>query len=299
MPRLTWRFIGAANGTGEREEKFLIDISEKLSEHYGRLVRQSNNFTVRRAFVRVYNPDEPGEVYDDEVLAASGKLVYYEPTANRAKAWSNAFKAWLANRSALGIKSKGADFRVGLSDGYKSDVGILTDGVKFNAWINADDDPLMLTNSAEAQSIFGTWNRNLAEGYDAPTNPNGGFGHWAQKDADSLGDELDFVQNEVAYYREDEASLHAAAAPFMVNFSAWFDNSTSDPADFGSATNVQTVDGPLTAMCGVIGVFVDTVAVDDSTTENQDYGLEVVLDIVKWSPIMKSKSKKRKSKGRK
>jgi len=298
MPRLTWRFIGAANGTGERDEKFLIDISEKLSEHYGRLVRQSNNFRVKQAFVRIFNPDETGEVYDDEVLATSGKLVYFEPTRNRAKAWSNAFGAWLANRKALGIKSRGSDFRVGLANGYKTDVGWFTDGVKYNAWINADDDVLMLTHNTESQSIFGTWNRNLAINQEGPTNPNGGFGHWAQKDADSIADELDFVQNEESYYTEGLASPHAAVAPFMVNFSAWFDNASSDPADFGSATNVQDIQGPLVAMCGLVGVYVDTVTVDDSETENQDYGLEVTLDIESWSPIM-GRKKSKKSKGRK
>jgi len=297
MPRLTWSFIGAANGTGERDEKFLIDVSEKLSEHYGRLVRQSNNFTVKNAYIRVFNPNQTGEVYDDEVLAVSGKLVYFEPTKNRSKAWANGFTAWLNNRKALGIKSRGADFRVGLASDYKTDVGMFTDGVKYNAWINADDDPLMLTNQNDAQSLFATWNRNLALNQEGPTNPNGGFGHWAQKDADAILDELDFVQNEEPYYKVGEASPHAAVAPFMLNFSVWFDNGTSDPADFGSATNAQKVDGPLTAMCGLFGVYVDTVTVDDSSTENQDYGIEITLDIEKWRPIM-MQSKRMKSRGR-
>jgi len=56
-------------------------------------------------------------------------------------------------------------------------------------------------------------------------------------------------------------------------------------------------------MCGLVGVYVDTVAVDDSETENQDYGLEVTLDIESWKPIMgRSKTRARyakKSKGRK
>tara|TARA_B100001250_G_C19778098_1_gene780540 strand:+ start:952 stop:1851 length:900 start_codon:yes stop_codon:yes gene_type:complete len=298
MPRLTWSFIGPANGTGESDKKFLIDVSEKLSEHYGRLVRQSHNFTVKNAYIRVFNPDQTGEIYDDEVLAVSGKLVYFEPTRNRAKAWANGFGAWLNNRKALGIKSRGADFRVGLANGYKTDVGMFTDGVKYNAWINADDDPLMLTHNNDAQSLFATYNNNLGAGQEGPANPNGGFGHWAQKDADSLLDQLDFVQNEYEYYKEGEASPHAAAAPFMLNFSAWFDNSTSDPADFGSATNAQLVQGPLTAMCGLFGVYIDTVTVDDSETENQDYGIEVVLDIERWTPIM-SKPRRKKRKGRK
>jgi len=297
MPRLSWTFQVDSDGDGHVGEKHLLDISEKLSEHYGKLVRQSQNFTVRNAYVRVFNPNT---AIEDEVLACSGKLVYFEPTKNRKAAWRNAFTAWLNNRKALGVKSRGADFRVGLSNDYSTDVGAFGDGVKYNAWINADDDPLMLTHTTTEQSIFATWNRNLALNQEGPTNPNGGFGHWAQKDADSLLDELDFVTNENSYYKEGEASEQAAVAPFMLNFSAWFDNASSDPADFGSASNAQQIQGPINAMCGLVGLYIDTTAIDDSETENQDFGIEVTLDVERWSPLISKPRRKSKArKGRK
>ncbi len=299
MPRVVWRFGGPANGTGERDHKYLCDISEKLSEHYGRLVRQSNTFTVRNINIRMVNPDQTGETTDDEVLAVSGFFNFYEPTKNRIDAWKNGFTAWLNNRKALGVKSRGADFRVGLSDGYSTDVGIFGDGVKFNAWINADDDPLMLNSATISNSLFKTWNRNMTSvNLLDPENPNGGFGHWAQKDADAIADELDFITNENEYYTEGQASAVAARLPFQLNFSAWFDNGTSDPADFGSASNSEQLIGPHRVMCGLMGIYIDTVTVDDSESENQDYEIEVSMDIEKWTPFM-GRKKSKKSKGRK
>lgn len=295
MARISWYFEGAANGTGERQDKYLCDISEKLSEYYGRLIRQGQTFTIRSIDVRLVNPDQSGEIYDDEVIAVSGMFNYYEPTKNRISAWKNGFQAWLNNRRALGVKSRGADFRVGLADGYSTDVGAFGDGVKFNSWINADDDPLMLNNANDHQSLFRTWNENVAsQALLQPTNPNGGFGHWAQKDADALLDELDFVTNENYYYTEDQASTTSQRLPFMLNFSAWFDNGTSDPEDFGSVSNAEHIAGPHRVMCGVVGVYIDTVAVDDSESENQDYGIEISMDIEKWTPLLPRRSKKSK-----
>lgn len=287
MPRLSYTYIFPANGTGERDEKFLMDISEGLSKHYGRLIRQSQNFVVKNAYIRVFNPDETGETTDDEVLACAGKLLYYEPTKNRMKAWQNAFSSWLANRKLLGVKSQFADFRVGFSQNYSTDVGIGNDGVKWNAWIKDEEDPLMFTHGDPQQSIFGVWNANQVDA-NQPHTPSEGFGTWIDPNPAADFDDLDFVTNQNVYFNENEASEVAQVAPFMVNFSAWFDNASSDPADFGSATNVQKVEGPLNAMCGVIGVFVDTVTVDDSESENQDIGLEIVLDVERWTPISKA-----------
>lgn len=196
------------------------------------------------------------------------------------------------------MKHRGADFRVGLSTDYSTDVGAFNDGVKYNAWINSASDPLMLTNQDPENSLFRVWNSQIGS-EPMPGTPNGGFGHWAQKDAASIMDQLDFVTNENEYFVQDEASEHAAVAPFMLNFSAWFDNGTSDPEDFGSATNAQTVEGPLRAMCGLVGVYIDTVTVDDSESENQDYGIEIVLDVERWSPISKMLSKPRRKSRRK
>ena len=297
MARISWYFEGAANGTGERQQKFLCDISEKLSEYYGRLIRQSHTFTIRSIDIRVVNPDQTGEIYDDEVIAVSGMFNYYEPTKNRIAAWRNGFEAWLTNRKSLGVKSRNADFRVGLSDGYSTDVGVWGDGVKFNAWINADDDPLMLNNSVDKQSLFRTWNEAVAsQALIQPTNPTGGFGHWAQKDADSLLDQLDFVTNENEYFTEDQASTTSQRLPFMLNFSAWFDNATSDPADFGSVSNAEHIQGPIRSMCGLMGLYIDTVTVDDSETENQDYGIEVSMDIQSWKPLIPRRSPRKKGK---
>lgn len=299
MPRIEWSFDGDSFADGSGGDKFLMDISEKLSAHYGRLVRQSNTFTIQNVDIRIVNPNT---TIQDQSMAVSGKLLYFEPTANRKKAWHNAFSTWLTNRKALGVQQRNADFRVGFGDEYHTDIGIGfgDTGVKFNAWINADDDPLCLTHPTLRQSIFGVWNRNVGQANPDPGNPTDGFGHWAQKDADALLDELDFVAFEQPIFYQDYASEVAQSMPFMVNFSAWFDDAQSDPSDFGSATNAEHIDGPLRAMCGLVGLYVDTTTVDDTETQTQDWRIEVSMDITRWNTILPKRSGKKKSKrGRK
>lgn len=266
------------------------------------MVRQSNNFTVKNAYVRVFNPNQTAETFDDEVLACSGKLVYFEPTRNRMLAWRNAFKSWLANRKLLGVKYENADFRVGFADNYSTNVGAFNEGVKYNAWIKDEEDPLMLTCSDDIQrSIFGVWNEQQTRGTNPDPQPTESFGTWIDPNAGADFDELDFVAHQNSYFTDGAASETAQTAPFQVNFSAWFDNATSDPDDFGSATNAQVIQGPIKAMNGLIGVYVDTVTVDDSSSENQDIGIEVTLDIQKWDSIwskLKSKSRRKSRKSR-
>ena len=132
--RLEYTFEGDAFADGGGGDKFLIDLSEDLSNKYGRLIRQGQVFRVSRINMRLKNPDT---LVQDQTIAASGKLFYYHPTVNRKKAWKVALDTWNANRRALGVTGRGMDFRVGISDGYSTNVGAGNDGVKFNAWINA------------------------------------------------------------------------------------------------------------------------------------------------------------------
>lgn len=287
--RIQYNFEGDAFADGAGGDKFLIDLSEEMSNIYGRLVPQGQVFRVRGIDVRVYNPDT---LVQDQTISVSGKLLYFHPTHHRKAAWRVARDTWVANRKALGVTGRGQAFRVGFGDDYSTDTGAFTDGVKFNAWINSADDPLMLYAASTDQDIFGNYSQNRQILSPDPTQYS--FGHWAQKDADTLLEELDFTTHEDQYYYVGRASPTAQTVPFMVNFSSWFDDSQADPSDFGSATNAQHCRGPLDVMCGLLAVYVDTTAVDDSESQTQDWGLEIIVDVESWSPIDRRRSKKKK-----
>lgn len=295
--RIQYDFDGDAFADGGGGDKFLIDLTQEMSEIYGRLVPQGQVFRVRSMEARLINPDHLAGV-QDQAIAVSGKFIYYHPTHFRKEAWRNAKKTWVANRKALGVKSRSQDFRIGFGEGYSTDVGWGRDGVVCNAWVNAADDPLMFAATSDNQDIFGNWTNNFA--VQQPDLSYDSFGHWAQKDADSLLDELSFVTNEGQYFALGNASKAAQSVGFMVNFSAWFDDANSDPSDFASATNADRAEGPFDVMCGLIGVYVDSTTVDDTETQTQDWRLEIVIDVEEWSPINRRKSGKSKSKkGRK
>ena len=305
MPRIQYSLEGDAFADGAGGDKLLLDLSEKLSLIYGNQVRQGQIFTVRQVDVRMYNPNT---LTQDEVMGVSGKLVYFAPTKNRKLAWKNAFMTWLQNRQALGVKTRGADFRVGLSDGYALSTGLnAPDGVKFNAWINDEEQPLMLASNTEEQDIFGNWTVNHQVTGQTPSNKS--FGHWAQKDALTLADDLDFTSEDTQFYALGEASKEAQTVPFQVHFASWFDNGSAmaNPVlgqaaikSFGSGSSISHIDGPLHVMCGLMGVYVDTTTVDDSEFQVSDWGIEISIDVEKWSPILPKKKPRRKSrKGRK
>lgn len=293
--RIQYNYEGDAFADGAGGDKFLIDISQELSELYGRLIPQGQVFRVRSIEARIYNPNT---LVQDQAMAVSGKYLYFHPTHFRKEAWKSAKTTWVSNRKALGQKTRGQDFRVGFSDGYATNVGIFPSGVVMNAWINSASEPLMLSNTQDNQDIFGNWTENHS--ISSPDIVTANFGHWAQKDAASILDELDFVTNEEYYYVLNNASKAAQNVPFQLNFSAWFDDAQSDPSDFASATSASRRPGPFDVMCGLIGIYIDTTTVDDSELQTQEWGIEVIVDVEEWSPIQKRrKSLKNKSKGRK
>ena len=220
-------------------------------------------------------------------MAVSGDLIWYAPTSYRKKAWKVAKNMVALNRRQLGIQgSRDYDFRVGFSTGYSTDVGIFGEGVKHNAWVNADDDPLLLASASSNQGIFKNWNDNHTS-QNMPVNPTGGFGHWAQKDADALLDELDFVTNENPIYSRYKASETAQRAPFAVSFSNVIASSIGVSGDIADTQGART-EGPLSVMCGLLGIRIDTTLVDDTAAQSQDWRLAVSVDVESWSPIKAS-----------
>ena len=165
--------------------------------------------------------------------------------------------------------------------------------------VNADDDELLLTGGSNpaAQSIFENYNDNL-DPSEMPRNPDGGFGHWAQRDLDAIADELDFVCNENGIYVEGKASMEAASIPFMVGFSNVIGSGVG-VQDQVADTHGQVVEGPLNAMCGLLGLHVHTSLVDDTNLLTQDWTLSVHVEVESWNtmtPRRKSRKSRRKSK---
>lgn len=285
MPRLTWEFQGDAFADGAGDDRFLIDLSEDLSQLYGKMIRQGQVFRVRQIDIRLINPNT---LVQDEVMAVAGNLSYFHPTKPRKEAWRNAYQTVQQNRRALGIRTGSKDdydFRVGYLADYSTDVGAWGEGVKFNAWVNADDDPLCLDHTTVKNSVFGVYNRQHQTSAH-PANQDGGFGHWAQKDADAIADELDFITNETEYFSPELASAVASKIPFQVAFSNVFDNSVVGIfRDHGGTTSAQHCLGPYDVMCGLLGVQIDTTTVDDSETQTQDWRIQISVDIESWSLI--------------
>jgi len=298
MPRLQYTFGGDAFADGAGGDKFLIDLSEGLSDLYGKMVRQGQIFTIRQIDVRMVNPNT---VVQDEVMGVSGKFVWFHPTGPRKKAWANAFRACQRLRGVHGFSGASSprnyDFRIGLAEGYSTDTGVWSDGVKFNAWCNSDNDELHLTHGSDEQSIFAVWNKSLM--YNAsPYNYVEGFGTPWASDAAATGDQIDFIVNEYTYFEQDKASLEAASAPFQLAFSQVFDSAGHVVSyDIGSTTSPSHVQGPLSVMCGLLGVYIDTSTVDDSELQTQDWQIEISVDVQSWNPILKGRSRRRR-KGR-
>lgn len=292
MVYLTYRFSGDMFADGAGGDQHLIDLTERLSSHYGSLVRQCSAVKVRAIWMRVYNP---ATAIEDQTIACSGKYIFMEPTAARKKALRAAFDTVQVNRRLLGLAGRGKsyDFRVGLAPDYSTDVGAFNQGVKFNAWVQNDDEPLFLAGH-NSQGIMDVYNSSIPLD-PSPQDDPVGFGTWIDEDSTEItpGENVDFITNEenvvgssYGYYVEGRADEEFETLPFACAFSSRHSSSVGVAPVVGDTSSISVIEGPVTLMCGLLGVYVDTTTVDDSATQTADYGVEITVDVESWDSLL-------------
>ena len=294
MVRITVGYENTVAADGSLSNKFLIDIPKMLSERYGKLIRQGQLFKIKSAHVRMVNPNS---LVQDNLLTASGRILFYAPTKNRKDAWKSAFRAVANLRKTHGLKSPNYDFRVGLEPTYGA--------VVQQAWVREEGDTLVLGSEPDNQNgIFAVHNAQLPMNMQTYKNPvderMNGFGTpYDLVGVNSLQD-LDFKEGlggDQGYFVEGEANLTMESIPFSVSHSGAFDNLGTD--DHIGVTNAEHIDVNSFAMCGLVGVLIDTQVPDDTETQTEDYGIQVTLDIERWTPIFSPRKKSKKAKGKK
>lgn len=287
MPHITIDHTVSNYADGDGNSKFLIDLSKELSGLYGKLIRQGQIFKVNSIHVGVYNPNT---TVQDEALSAGGILAYYHPTGNRKAAWKNAFTAVQRLRQLGGVKSDGYDFRVG----FRGNTG--WQEVDFGAWVRDEDEPLVLGYDSDGQnSIFTVWNDRLVDA-SQPVDPDyDGFGTPFDTPG-VLADDLDYTDNDNQFYQEGGAPVTYQMLPFQAAAAGVFDSGVFQAGSTMAPgwTTTNQVQGPIWAMCGLIGVDVTTTIPDDTTAQTQDVGIRVTVDVESWEPIIK----RRKSRGK-
>lgn len=278
MPRLQFSSGDASmysDGSGER--LMVIDLSRYLSEYYGRLIRQGQVFKVNSIDVRLRNPNT---VSQDNLMSASGSIKYFAPTANRKKAWKNAFSAVQRLRRMAGLKEKDYDCRFGFHEAWPEVVS--------QAWIRSESNELYLGGDVSSQNCIFSVHNGMLSPEPSPVNPDfNGFGFpfdtpWALGTGD-----MDFKEGEggdAQYFQNGLASQTADSIEFMVSFAGSYDAVGTD--DFVGVTNAEHIDGPFHVMCGVLGVNIDTTTPDDTELQTEDYELIITLDVDSWSSIL-------------
>ncbi len=289
MPTLKFEsgsFSNYSDGSGT--VRFLCDLSSELSAMYGKLIRQGSVFKINGIQVRLQNPNTLAQ---DNSLSAAGRIAYYHPTGNRKKAWRNGFSAVQRLRRQHGLKESGYDFRVALYEisGW--------DQVDYQAWVKGENDLLVLGNnpSDPERSLFNVHNSAL----DTVTSPRdtGTSGFGTPYDTPGiLPQDVDFHENDNGYFTPGRADIDLQEVGFQVAAAGSFDDFGSG-GDYAGWTNAQQINGPIWAMCGLLGVEVDTTIPDDSETQTQDSEIHLYVDVESWTPIVKKK-KGRKSRGR-
>ena len=276
MPRIqfsTGDISAAADGSMMYQQT--LDISAKLSEYYGRLIRQGQVFKVRSVDIRLRNPNTLSQ---DNALSAAGSLGYVAPTGPRKAAWRNGLRAVQRLRKMAGVRGKGYDFRVGFHPNYGEVVG--------QAWVRSESNELNLLGASDDQnSCFSVWNAGQVP--PTPVDPDlNGFGFpfdtpWALGTGD-----MDFKEGlggDAAYFTPNQASQVADSIEYQVGFAGAWENAGGE--DYAGITNAEHIDGPFHVMCGLMGLVVDTTIPDDTLTQLQDFELVVTVDVESWSPL--------------
>lgn len=287
MPHLDYSFDVDMAADGAMAQRHLIDLSKDLSALYGRLIRQGQTFKVKSIQVALQQPEGALEV-SNKAMAVAGDVYYLHPTGPRKKAWKNALTAVTRMRRLMGIKSNGYDFRVGLrgNSGW--------DTVENQAWIRSEDNALNLGYDADGQnSVFTVYNDRLMDA-SLPVDPDyNGFG--TPFDLPGLGQgDLDFTANDATYYQQGQASVDMSGLRFQTSFSGAYDDLGSG-GDWGAMTNSEVIQGPIWAMCGLLGIDIDTTYVDRSEGQTQNAIIHVSVDVESWTPIVKGGKRGRRS----
>lgn len=291
MPHLDYEFaIDMAADGATSSNRHLIDLSKDLSALYGRLVRQGQTFKVNSIQIGLQSPDGTLEV-ENKAMAVAGDFYYLHPTANRKKAWRSALSAVTQMRRMMGIKSQAYDFRLG----FRGNSG--WDTVQNQAWIRSEDNALVLGYHPDAQnSVFTVYNDRLMDA-SLPVDPDyNGFGTPFDLPGIGTGD-LDFTANDATFFQQGQASVDMAGLRFQTSFSGAYDDAGSG-GDWGAMTNTEVVNGPIWALCGLIGIDVDTTYVDNSEGQTQNCIMHVSVDVESWTPIVKTGGKRRGRKSR-
>lgn len=104
MPIVKVEGIDASNDNSPHTANFdvQIDLAMLLSEYYGKMIRQGQNFKVDgvQAWLR---PADEGILEGTDVgVSAAVKIGYIPTTGHSRKAWNNVFKQWRAQKNLAG-----------------------------------------------------------------------------------------------------------------------------------------------------------------------------------------------------
>lgn len=272
---------GIAGGSTYR---FLLDLTQQMRAKAGSMVRQGQTIRVKSITLAV-SPENDANGGEDQYGGAQcgGNLLWMAPTAPRIAAWKGAFyHAQNLRRNAGLSRTKGYDFRVGLTDSYGS--------VVQNAWTSKDDLPLvLLQNDApdgddHTRGIFNAYNHKIlarnSAGFNAPNDitMSGILGQPYSVADTSSGEDLDFMVNDSdSNFIEGAASPLLDTLPWQASFSGNMRTDGIVDFDFEGvpghvAVFQHTFDTPAKVMNGLLALDLYYTNIDD-TPDNEEFTL--------------------------
>lgn len=284
MPTVTSNaFTVSISNAPHTSQNVYVDIASLLSKHYGKTIRQGNNFKVCGIQVSLIPKDTSTDF--DSGMAVSSKISYVPTTKHTRKAWNECNSMWYSQkklRAGIGSATNydEMEFAFDSAHSYARASSLFQGGLA-----DSDSDTMVLIGtSSESQNRFA-----LQDFYNSQ-HPVGSVSRYS-------------YDNSTIKDRKYDAFFPAAHVVYTSSvLSAAVSEAGEAPAVYLSAAQAQNpmtmFESPLNVLTGMLKVQ-NYVVTDDTTTQIEDECyLQVSVNVKSWTSLFyRRKSYNRRGRG--
>ena len=261
----------------------LVHLDRELSQHYGKNVRQGNNFRVKGVQVAMRGANSGYDVG----LASAVRFSYAPHTKHTNTAWRDAFKMWSQQRQLRGTgtgRTQYEDMEFSYSTSYLSELGT---SHLMQGGLNDDDADKMVLygSSSETGNVF-----SLEDHYQS-MNPPVPVPRYAWNNSPVVEmkfDQDDLFPHERTFWATSQASTNASFETVSVE-SPIIEDPVISLTHLGGAdmeAEMHLLPEPANVLCGLLELDVWVIP-DDTVAQAEDEAiLYVSIWVESWKPIL-------------
>lgn len=272
-----------------------IDLALLLSEHYGKMIRQGQNFTVTGFQAGLLVADNHPAMNIDKGLTATVDMHYIPTVKHSRRAWNNTYKMWRQQKNLRGVVGGGIRYD-DLEFAWSEDTIVgRTSTIFMGGMGDSDEEKLVLTGVSQETilSPISIGEFSLKDYYNSAyeTAPASKYHETGTVIKEPKWGSTPFPETQHLL-----ATATNTAAPHAV---LHLGVPTSVLAATSADAPISTLPESANVLCGLIGfeayIMPDEDWLDDEITLLEDMNLQITIFVRKWKPLTWPRRSSRKS----